>query len=494
MDFKIKNAPIMSLKADLLVLNLFEGTTVPGGATGSVNEDLDGVISKFVIKKEGFDGKFGDMYLLPLPNCDKYSKLLLVGLGKREDFSINKLRELSSYIIQKAKKTFNVKTVVSMLHGAGCAGFEPYDCGKAIAEGLMIGGYEFSQYKSLNKNKLKEFTIAESDSDKYAQAKDGFSKGLLVGDTINYVRDLVNEPAEKVTPDYLANLASELNLDEVKIYEQFDIVNMQMGAFAAVGQGSVNPPKFIHMEYKPAKAKKKVVLIGKGITFDAGGLNLKPAASMSTMKNDMSGAAVVLSIMRNIKKFKPDIEVHGLIAACENMPSGSSYKQGDILTAMNGKTIEVDNTDAEGRLTLADALCYAQQLNPDVIIDIATLTGACVTALGKVASAILGNNAELIKKLILCGQKGGEKLWKMPFYQEYFSSIKSDIADMKNCGNGKGGTSVAALFLSNFVNGKTPWAHIDIAGTAVIDEAVGEVPKGATGVGTRTLINYLLSE
>lgn len=494
MNLKIENAPIMELNADLLVLNLFEGTTVPGGATGSVNEDLDGVISKFVIKKEGFSGKFGSTYLLPLPNCKKYTKLLLVGLGKREDFSINKLRELSSLIVQKAKNIFNVKTVVSMLHGAGCAGFEPYDCGKAIAEGLMIGGYEFANYKSSKQKGIKEFTIAECDSQKFAEAKDGFARGLLIGDTINFARDLVNEPAEKVTPEYLANLASELNLDEVKIYEKIDIVNMQMGAFAAVGQGSVNPPKFIHMEYKPSKAKKKIVLIGKGITFDAGGLNLKTAASMSTMKNDMSGAAVVLSIMRNIKKLKPDAEVHGLIAACENMPSGSSYKQGDILTAMNGKTIEVDNTDAEGRLTLADALCYAQQLNPDVIIDIATLTGACVTALGKVASAVLGNNDELIKKLIACGQKGGEKLWRMPFYQEYASSIKSDIADMKNCGNGKGGTTVAALFLSNFVNPKTPWGHIDIAGTAVIDEAVCEMPKGATGVGTRTLINYLLSD
>ena len=494
MNLKIENAPIMELNADLLVLNLFEGTTVPGGATGSVNEDLNGVISKFVIKKEGFSGKFGSTYLLPLPDCKQYTKLLLVGLGKREDFSINKLRELSSLIIQKAKTIFNVKTVVSMLHGAGCAGFEPYDCGKAIAEGLMIGGYEFTAYKSGKSKGLKEFKIAECDSEKYKEAKEGFEKGLLVGDTINFARNLVNEPAEKVTPEYLANLASELNLDEVKIYEKIDIVNMQMGAFAAVGQGSVNPPKFIHMEYKPSKAKKKVVLIGKGITFDAGGLNLKPASSMSTMKNDMSGAAVVLSIMRNIKKLKPDVEVHGLIAACENMPSGSSYKQGDILTAMNGKTIEVDNTDAEGRLTLADALCYAQQLNPDVIIDIATLTGACVTALGKVASAVLGNNDELIKKLIDCSQKGGEKLWRMPFYQEYASSIKSDIADMKNCGNGKGGTTVAALFLSNFVNPKTPWGHIDIAGTAVIDEAVCEMPKGATGVGTRTLINYLLSE
>jgi len=494
MEIKIKNADIMGLKADLLVLNLFEKTTVPGGATGSVNESLNGIISKFVIKKENFEGKFGEMYLLPLPNCENYTKVLIAGLGKREDFTLNKLRELSSYIIQKASKTHNVRTVVSMLHGAGCAGFRPYDCAKAIAEGTMIGGYSFDKYKTSKINKIKEFIIAETDAKKFEEAKNGLERGLLVGDTIDFAKNLINESAEKITPDYLAALASELNLDEVKIYEKFDIVNMQMGAFAAVGQGSVNPPKFIHMEYKPSKARKKLVLIGKGITFDAGGLNIKTASSMLTMKDDMSGAAAVLSIMRNIKKFKPDIEVHGLIAACENMPSGSAYKQGDILTAMNGRTIEVDNTDAEGRLTLADALCYAQQLNPDVIIDIATLTGACVTALGSVASAILGNNDELIKKLINCADKGGERLWRMPMYPEYGSVLRSEIADTKNSGGGKGGTTVAALFLSKFINETTPWAHIDIAGTAVIDKSVLENPEGATGVGIRTLINYLFSE
>ena len=198
--------------------------------------------------------------------------------------------------------------------------------------------------------------------------------------------------------------------------------------------------------------------------------------------------------MRNIKKFKPNVEVHALIAACENMPSGSSYKQGDIVTAMNGKTIEIDNTDAEGRLTLADALCYAQQLNPDVIIDIATLTGACMVALGSVASGILGNNDELVKKLIKCGNDGGERLWEMPMYPEYFDTLKSDVADMKNSGGRGGGTTVAALFLQNFVDSETPWAHIDIAGTSVIDNAVLENPKGATGVGVRTILNYILGD
>ena len=494
MNFKIKQISVTEIKSDLLIVNLFEGTTLPGGATGAVDKELSNVISDFVIKKERFTGEFGKMYVLPVPNHKILTKVLIVGLGKRDEFTLNRLRVLASKVIQKVKTMENVKNVVSMLHGAGCAGFDPYDCAKVIAEGTMIGGFAFDKYKSDAKEAVKTFTVAEIDKNNFDRAKEGFERGVLTGDTINYARDLITEPAEKVTPAYLADIASELDLDEVKIYEKIDIKNMQMGAFTAVSQGSVHSPRFIHMEYIPKKPKKKIAIIGKGITFDAGGLNLKPANSMMTMKDDMSGAAAVLSIMRNIKKFRPNTEVHALIAACENMPSGSSYKQGDIVTAMNGKTIEIDNTDAEGRLTLADALCYAQQLNPDVIIDIATLTGACMVALGSVASGILGNDEELIQKLIKCGKNGGERLWEMPMFPEYFESLKSDVADMKNSGARGGGTTTAALFLKNFVSEETPWAHIDIAGTAVIDKPVLENPKGATGVGIRTLLNYILSE
>lgn len=494
MELKIKNISVTEIKSDLLIVNLFEGTTLPGGTTGAVDKVLSSLISDFVIRKEGFNGQFGKMYVLPVPNHSIFTKILIVGLGKRDEFNLNRLRELSSKIVQKVKTMDNVKNVVSMLHGAGCAGFDPYDCAKTIVEGTLIGGFSFDKYKSDVKEVVKTFTIAEIDKGNFEKALEGFSKGLLIGDTINFARELITEPAEKVTPSYLADIASELDLDEVKVYEKKDIVNMQMGAFTAVSQGSVHSPRFIHMEYIPKKPKKKIVIIGKGITFDAGGLNLKPANSMLTMKSDMSGAAVVLSIMRNIKKFKPNAEVHALIAACENMPDGSSYKQGDIVTAMNGKTIEIDNTDAEGRLTLADALCYAQQLNPDVIIDIATLTGACMVALGNVASGIMGNNEELVQKIIKCGKDSGERLWQMPMFPEYFESLKSDIADMKNSGARGGGTTAAALFLKNFVKDATPWAHLDIAGTAVIDKPILENPKGATGVGVRTLLNYILSE
>jgi leucyl aminopeptidase len=264
-----------------------------------------------------------------------------------------------------------------------------------------------------------------------------------------------------------------------------------MGAYLAVAKGSAEPPKFIHMKYVPQNPKKRIAIIGKGLCFDSGGLDIKPANSMLTMKDDMSGAACVLGVMKAVAKLKPDVEVHALIAACENMPSGSSYKPGDIVTAMNGKTIEVDNTDAEGRLTLADALCYACKLGVDEVIDIATLTGACMVALGTAASGIMGNNEDFIKEIINTGKNVGEKYWQLPMWQEYRDNMDSDVADMKNTGTRYGGASAAGMFLKEFVTDDVKWAHLDVAGTAFIDKPIKEFCKGATGIGVRTLIKYI---
>ena len=269
---------------------------------------------------------------------------------------------------------------------------------------------------------------------------------------------------------------------------------MNMGAFTAVAKGSSEEPKFIHIKYVPKNPKKKGAIIGKGITFDAGGLDLKPASSMLTMRDDMSGAACVLAVMSKVKELNADIEVHGIIAACENMPGCSAYKPGDILTARNGKTIEVDNTDAEGRLTLADALCFACELGVDEVIDIATLTGACMVALGTQAAAIMGNDEELIDNLIDAAEDAGERYWPLPMYDEYKDSLKSEIADMKNTGSRWGGASTAGLFLENFVKPEQKWAHIDIAGVAFLDSAQKYFIKGATGAGVRALLTYLLYE
>lgn len=482
--------------ANVLVLNLFEGVKIPAGATGAIDIALDGLISKFIIAKEGFDGKFGKMYLLPTYGKIAAEKVLLVGLGKNKDFTPNRLRELSAKIIKKCKKTGNAKKVISVLHGAGIGGYDPEVSARMITEGTLIGAYSFDKYKSEKSNKkVDEFVIVDMVEENCKKAKAGVKKGKIIASAMNFARDLANEQPSYATPTKLAEIAQGLKDVEVNVYDKEEIEKMGMGAFLGVARGSSQPPKFIHMHYKGSNQKliqRKIAIIGKGICFDSGGLDLKPPSSMLNMKDDMSAAAAVLGIMSVLKDLKPNCEVHGIIAACENMPGCSAYKPGDILTAKNGKTIEVDNTDAEGRLTLADTLCYACELDVDEVIDLATLTGACVVALGTAASGIMGNHQPTIDKLIKCANSGGEKMWQLPMFDEYKESLQSDIADMKNTGSRMGGAQIAGIFLQNFVK-KVHWAHIDIAGTAYIDKPQNEIMcKGATGAGVRTLINYLM--
>lgn len=493
MNLTVTKGLLEQTPANVLVVNLFEGVKMPGGATGAVDMALGNLISSFVIQKEGFTGKYGQMYVLPTHGKIPADKVLLVGLGKNKDFTLPKLRELAAKVIQKCMKMTNAKKVVSILHGAGIGGFDEALAAQMIAEGTIIGSYTFEKYKSEKKGKkIEEFAIIDINEESCKKAKAGVKKGKIFAGAVNYARDLANEAPQIATPAFLAKTAQSIKDVDVKVYDKDEIEKMGMGAFLGVARGSSQPPKFIHMRYKPSKPLRKIAIIGKGICFDSGGLDLKPPSSMLNMKDDMSAAAAVLAVMNVIKELKPNVEIHALIAACENMPGASAYKPGDILTAKNGKTIEVDNTDAEGRLTLADALCYACDLDVDEIVDLATLTGACVVALGNVASGIMGNSQSLIDKLIKCGAAGGERLWQMPMYEEYKDSLKSDIADMKNTGSRYAGTQTAALFLQNFVK-KTRWAHIDIAGTAFLDKPVNELKKGATGAGVRTLLNYILS-
>lgn len=494
MNVTVAKGLLEETKANVLVVNLFEGVKVPAGATGAIDIALGGLISDYVIAKEGFDGKFGSMYVLPTFGKLPAEKIIIAGMGKSKDFTLNKLRELSARIIKKCAKLPNAKKVVSILHGAGIGGYDPQICAQMITEGVLIGGYKFDKYKSDKKQKkIDEVVIVDMVEEHCKKAKAGVKKGKIMASAVNFARNLANEPAQYATPAKLAEIAQSLKDIDVRVYEKDEIEKMGMGAFLAVSKGSSQPPKFIHMQYKSPNAHKKIAIIGKGITFDSGGLDIKPPSSMLTMKDDMSAAAAVLGVMNAIKDLKPDVELHGIIAACENMPGCSAYKPGDVLTARNGKTIEVDNTDAEGRLTLADALCYASELGVDVIVDVATLTGACVVALGSAASGIMGNNQSLIDKLIKCGNIGGERLWQLPMFEEYKDSLKSDVADMRNTGSRQGGTQTAALFLQNFVK-KAHWAHIDIAGTAFIDKPINEImSKGATGAGVRTLLNFILN-
>ena len=488
MQVKIEKKSILDIEADVIIANLFEGVTIPGGVTGIIDKEFDNVISGFIIKKEKFEGKFGQIYKLPLV-C-KGKKLFLAGLGNREEFNYVKIRNLTAKIIKSLGK--NDEKVVSILHGAGIGGLCPFRCAKMITEGVFSGIYSFDKYRTeKEETNLKEFIIAETDEEKYKKAKEGIEEGIKTGEAVNRARDLINESSQYLYPETLANYAVKNSGLKTTVYNKEQIKEMGMNAFLAVGQGSIHEPRLIHIEYTPSNPKKKIALVGKGITFDAGGLDLKSPSSMLTMKDDMSGAAAVISSMRAISEIKPDIEVHGIIAACENMPSGSAYKPGDVIISKTGRTIEIDNTDAEGRVTLADALAYAEELNVDEIIDIATLTGACMVALGTVASGIMGNNEEKIKEFITAAKEAGEKFWQLPMDEEYGDLLKSDIADTKNTGGRMGGASAAGVFLSKFVK-NTDWIHLDIAGTAFLEQANSEGIKNATGVGIRSLIKYII--
>ena len=451
-------------ECDILVVNQFEG-----------EKTTQEIANKYAIEEDKFEGKFGQTYILPTYGQQKARKILVIGFGKKDEFCKCKLRKATGKAIKKAVQ-MEAKTVAFEYSGVD------FDWAEAFTYGVGIADYTFDKYKT-KKDKHVETVYVNADESKIRRAE-------KITNAMKVSRDLANEPAQYATPTKLAEIAEGLGLD-TKIYDKEECERMGMGAYLAVAKGSSEPPKFIHMKYSTPNPRKKIAIIGKGICFDSGGLDIKPAASMLTMKDDMSGAACVIGVMSAVKEFAPDVEVHGIIAACENMPGCSAYKPGDILTAKNGKTIEVDNTDAEGRLTLADALCYADELGVDEIIDLATLTGACMVALGNQAAGIVGNDDNLVKSIIETAKSCGERYWELPMYEEYKESLKSEVADMQNTGSRWGGASTAGLFLKEFVE-KTKWAHIDIAGVAYFDKAQGEFIKGSTGAGVRAMINYIL--
>lgn len=451
-------------ECDILVVNVFEG-----------EKSSEELVNKYAIDEDKFEGKLGTTYLLQTYGQKPARKVLAVGFGKKEEFCPDKLRKAVGKAMKKAM-TMEAKTVAFAFDNVD------FDYSEQFVYGVRIADYVFDKYKT-KKEKRVETVFVDA-------TQEVVEKSEKVCKAMTFARDLANEPADYATPTKLAELAQGFGL-EAKIFEKEQCEEMGMGAYLAVAKGSSQPPKFIHLKYSVENPKKRIALIGKGICFDSGGLDIKPPASMLTMKDDMSGAACVLGIMSVIKELAPQVEVHGIVAACENMPGCSAYKPGDILRAKNGKTIEVDNTDAEGRLTLADALCYACELGVDEVIDIATLTGACMVALGTQAAGIVGNNDELVKNLIESAKSQGERFWELPMYEEYKESLKSNVADMQNTGARWGGASTAGLFLQEFVK-DVKWSHIDIAGVAYHDKPQGEFVKGASGAGVRALLNYVI--
>lgn len=497
MEIRVEVGDISRHPAGAVVVNLFEGVKRPSGATGAVDKALGGAIGQ-LIKEGEIKGKFNELTLIHTLGRLPSPRVLVAGLGKQQEFKLDKARDITATALRYLRR-LGVKTVATVVHGAGVGGLDPRQCAQAIAEGATMGLYRFTRHKKKNEDEreIDELVLVEFERTKAPALRRGVATGLILADAANRARDMANEPANCLTPAIMAEQAQAAAQDaglECEVLEREQMQELGMGALLGVAQGSTQPPKMIVLRYRGDRRRKATLgLLGKGVTFDSGGISIKPSAGMQAMKGDMSGGAAVISAMWAIGRLKPRINVTAVIPATENMPSGSATKPGDVVRAMDGKTIEVVNTDAEGRLILADAIAYARQQGLSPIVDVATLTGAMVVAIGKAATGCMSNNQELCQKVMAAGEATGEKFWQFPLYDEYKEHIKSDVADIKNVGKrGEGGAISAALFLADFV-GDTPWVHLDMAGTDSVDRDKGAFVKGATGIPTRTLVNLVLA-
>lgn len=452
---------------------------------------LDGCLGRLAVSRE-FSGKTATSRLLHTLGKLPAERLLLVGLGKRAELTRERLRQAAGYAAQ-ALRSARVGYFCSALHLSATLPEALEDA----AVGMLLGGYSFEWYKTKDKEDRFSFeamTLLLPKGADVDEATARIERAEVLNQGVRLARDLVTQPGNVVTTGYLAHTAREIagrHGLECRVYEQEELESLGMNALVAVGKGSAEPPRLIVLEYHGAGAKgHPVVLVGKGITFDSGGISIKPGAGMEEMKTDMAGSAAVLGTMSAAAGLKLPVHLVGIIPTAENMPDGKAFKPGDVLTSLSGTTIEITNTDAEGRLVLCDALHFAQKYQPAALIDLATLTGACVVALGHEASGVMGNDQRLVDALNRAGEACGERIWQLPVWDEYGENMKSDIADLKNSGSRDGGSIKAAWFLKQFV-GTTRWAHLDIAGTAWCDKARPYCPKGATGVGVRLLIEFL---
>jgi leucyl aminopeptidase len=492
MKVEIVTGLLGEVKADAIVVGVAGGDRKLPPTVAALDRQAGGRIAA-VIAAERFQGKPGTVTHLHVADGFGASRVVLAGLGSRRDGGAEVMRRAAAAGLRRARD-LGARTVALEVLGDRLS---PRERAHAVVEGAILGTYVFDRYKREKNEKVVEtLRVVAADGRQAREVTEGARRGEIFARATWLARDLINAPANDVHPAHVAEVAKQVAREgklKVKILEREDCAKLGMGAFLGVAQGSPDqPPKFIHLTYTPSgRASKKVAVIGKGITFDSGGLDLKSAEGMSRMKNDMSGAAAVLGIMQALPKLGAKVEVHGFIAATENMPSGTAFRPGDILRAMNGTTIEIGNTDAEGRLTLADALCYAAKfVEPQEMIDMATLTGACVVALGPLCSGLMASDQRLADRLLAAARAAGERVWQLPLIEEYREQFKSDVADLNNTGGRHGGAITAGLFLKEFA-GSIPWAHLDIAGPAFIDKDSPLGPKGATGVAVRTILTYL---
>jgi leucyl aminopeptidase len=452
------------------------------------------------LEATSFVGKESETLTLYVKEKRK-KKIILVGLGKNEKLTLEKLRRAAASAA-KAAKHLKASTLAIIEPDTDVLGWlklgeDWQSIGTALAEGAMLSTYKFDKYltKKNNNSPLQRIVIVSDDAERFKKISAGVNYARVVCEATFAARDLANGPPNEIFPDSLAKRARELVGKKVAttILNERTIKQQKMGGVLAVAKGSDQPPRFVIMEYGRSKRKAgTVVLVGKGVTFDSGGISIKPASGMSEMKSDMAGAAAVIATMQAISKLKLPLHVVALVPTVENLLGGKAMKPGDIITHLNGKTSEVDNTDAEGRLILADALSYASRYKPQLVIDVATLTGACVVGLGHHATGMMGNDDEAMAQLKAAGERVYERAWQLPMFDEYEKLNKSDVADVKNSGGRWAGAITAAFFLKQFI-GDYKWVHLDIAGTSFLNEALDYVPKGASGVGVRLLVEFLRS-
>src|SRR5271168_4505022 len=494
MQIQLENQPYSSIQADALVTYIFDKDNKIEGILADIDHAMDGRLAALVATGE-ITGKALELVLVHFPEGLDAKRLLLVGAGKPEKFTQSDLRKIAGTALRYLKSRGVKKFIFLTREGErGPAAVQ------AVVEGLIVADFESNKYHTEKKEReVQSVGLAGFDAGLWTSLTAAIDHGRVLAESQNFARDLINEPSNKLTPRLLATkaeaMAKEAGLG-IEILDERKIAELKMGALIGVAQGSVEPPRVIVVRYTPENPKPGgpvLGLVGKAVTFDTGGISIKPANNMEKMKYDMGGGATMLGAMRAIAALKPSVQVIAVIPATENMPGGRAQKPGDVQVAMSGKTIEVINTDAEGRLILADGVTYARKLGCTHLIDAATLTGAIVVALAGINSGVFGTNQAFTDRLLASAKAAGEKMWPMPMDDEYRDMVKGTYADIQNIGSGRGGgASVGAAFIREFTD-DTPWVHLDIAGTAWLDDQKSWAAKGPTGVAVRTLVDLAMN-
>lgn len=493
--FDVSYSTAEKAAAELLLLPVFHGPE-PGPGVPEVSEAL-GVDLLAAMKDSGSTGKLGDtLWTLSFGRL-KARVVLLVGLGPKAEAGPAQIRRAALRVARDVARYGRVATTLAQV------GDDPRESAHALAEGVLLGAYRFVTYKgrpadgaSKADRKLDRVTVLMQGAVPGRKAREGVATGTVYAESANWARDLVNTPAIDATPDFMAKAAQQMAKEvglRCKVWTKPELLKGGFGGILGVGSGSANEPRFVELTYQGAGRAQPLAITGKGITFDSGGLSIKPAQGMMTMKSDMGGAAATLAAMRAIALLKPMVNVISAIPFSENMPGGAAIRPGDVLHHRGGKTSEVLNTDAEGRLVLADSLAFLSEKKPALIIDSATLTGAAVVAVGVDLWAVMGNDRDLIDGLLDAGRIEGEPGWELPLWVEYRRLLDSSVADVKNIGGRWGGAITAGLFLREFVDPDVPWAHLDVASTAFVEKGAPDWPEGATGSPARTILRFVLS-